>query len=150
MPTTLAGRLLRTRWLVRAPLALYRARLGFLLGHRMLMLEHRGRKTGLPRQVVLEVTDRPGPDRYVVASGLGKTSQWYRNVLADPHVKVSVGGRREVPATARAMTPEESAQTLAEYQRRHRIAWRFLGPVMQEALGADGLAVPMVELTLGE
>lgn len=46
------------------------------------------------------------------------------------------------------MTPEESAQTLSEYQRHHRIAWRFLGPVMQEALGADDIAVPMVELTL--
>lgn len=144
----MAGRLLRTRWLVRAPIALYRAGLGFLFGHRMLLLEHRGRKTGLPRYVVLEVADRPGPQCYVVPSGFGETSQWYRNVLADPRVKVSVGTRRAVPATARAMTREESEATLAGYQRRHPLTWRLLAPAMQEALGADDLAVPMVELNL--
>jgi hypothetical protein len=43
-----AAGLLRTRWIVRAPVGLYRARLGFLLGPRMLMLEHTGRKSGAP------------------------------------------------------------------------------------------------------
>lgn len=47
--------LLRVRWLVRLPLWLYRARLGLLVGHRMLMMEHIGRRSGLRRQVVLEV-----------------------------------------------------------------------------------------------
>ncbi|CAJ1497012.1 nitroreductase family deazaflavin-dependent oxidoreductase [[Mycobacterium] burgundiense] len=145
--STTAGRLLRTRWLMRAPIGLYRAGLGFLLGRRMLMLEHRGRKSGLPRQVVLETVDRPGPQRFVVVSGFGAASQWYRNVLADPRVKVSVGTRRDVPAVARAMTAEESAATLSGYQRRHPIAWRFLAPAMRDTLGED-LALPMVELTL--
>ena len=40
---------------VRAPIWLYRAHLGGFLGHQMLLLTHRGRKTGLPRQTVLEV-----------------------------------------------------------------------------------------------
>ena len=60
-PTALAGRLLRTRWVVRGPLWLYRMRLGFRLGNRMLMLEHRGRSSGLRRYAVLEVVDRPPP-----------------------------------------------------------------------------------------
>ncbi|MGH7735078.1 MAG: nitroreductase family deazaflavin-dependent oxidoreductase, partial [Gemmatimonadales bacterium] len=34
-----AAGLLRVRWLVRAPIGLYRARLGFLFGSRLLMLE---------------------------------------------------------------------------------------------------------------
>lgn len=34
----MAARLLRTRWLVRAPIALFRARLGFVFGRRLLML----------------------------------------------------------------------------------------------------------------
>jgi hypothetical protein len=36
------ARLLRSRWLMRAPIWLYRARLGFLFRSRMLMLEHIG------------------------------------------------------------------------------------------------------------
>jgi hypothetical protein len=44
-----AAALLRTRWLVRAPIWLYRARLGFVFRSQLLMLEHRGRKTGARR-----------------------------------------------------------------------------------------------------
>jgi hypothetical protein len=46
---------------VRAPVWLYRARLGFVFGSRLLMLEHTGRKTGIRRYVVLETVDHPGP-----------------------------------------------------------------------------------------
>ena len=42
------ARLLSNRALMRAS-ALYRARLGFLLGSRALMLEHAGRKSGARR-----------------------------------------------------------------------------------------------------
>ena len=55
----LGARALRTRWLVRAPINLYRVGLGFLFGTRLLMLEHVGRRTGARRYVVLEVVDRP-------------------------------------------------------------------------------------------
>jgi hypothetical protein len=39
----------------KLPIALYRARLGWLLGHRFLLLTHRGRKSGKIHQTVLEV-----------------------------------------------------------------------------------------------
>ncbi|MGH3626024.1 MAG: hypothetical protein ACRDRL_01055, partial [Sciscionella sp.] len=58
--------MLRVRWFVRAPIWLYRARLGFLFGTRLLMLEHIGRTTGERRYVVLEVVARPTPDSYIV------------------------------------------------------------------------------------
>ena len=89
-----AAGLLRVRWLVRAPIWLYRARLGFLLGSRLLMLEHLGRKSGTRRYVVLEVVARPRPGTYVVASGFGTRAQWFRNVRANPHVRVYAGGHR--------------------------------------------------------
>jgi hypothetical protein len=55
-----------TRWLpsrpnrvlgyvLRLPSYLYRLRLGGLLGHRFLLLTHRGRKSGLTRRTPLEV-----------------------------------------------------------------------------------------------
>jgi len=67
------------------------------------MLEHRGRSCGLRRYAVLEVVDRPAPDIYVIVSGFGEASQWYRNLLADPHVRISVGWRRNADAVAKLL-----------------------------------------------
>jgi hypothetical protein len=54
----------------RIPILLYRARLGGLLGHRFVLIHHTGRRTGLPRQVVVEVVTRePESGAVVVASG---------------------------------------------------------------------------------
>ena len=47
-----------SRWLFRMPIGLYRLRLGWLLGDRFLLLHHTGRKSGLPRQAVVEVVTR--------------------------------------------------------------------------------------------
>ena len=50
---------LRHRSLVRAPIWLFRARLGFVFGSRLLMIEHTGRKTGARRYVTVEGIGRP-------------------------------------------------------------------------------------------
>jgi deazaflavin-dependent oxidoreductase (nitroreductase family) len=135
-PVGWAARVLRVRWLVRAPVALYRARLGFLFGSRLLMLEHTGRITGTRRYVVLEVIDRPRSGTYVVASGFGDRSQWFRNVRASPAVRVWVGGRRPAPATARLLSRGEATVVLAAYAARHPRAWAALKPVLETTLGA--------------
>jgi hypothetical protein len=70
------ARVLRNRRLMRAPIWLYQARLGFLFGSRMLLLEHIGRKTGARRYVVLEVVGHARPGTYVVVSGFGDRAQW--------------------------------------------------------------------------
>lgn len=144
----LAGRALRTRWFVRAPIKLYRARLGFLLGHRMLMLEHTGRTSGLSRQVVLEVVERPAADTYVIVSGFGERAQWYRNILAEPAVHVSVGARRHVPARATPMTAAESAAVLARYATERPQTWKRLKGSIEAAVGAPVDTLPMVTLKL--
>lgn len=131
-----AAALLRVRWFVRAPIWLYRARLGFLFGSRLLMLEHLGRTSGARRYVVLEVIARPAPGRYIVASGFGARAQWFRNVHAHPHVRVYLGGRSPVSATAHALTGEQSATALAAYAHAHPRAWRTLKPVFETTLGA--------------
>ena len=41
------------KWGYNLPIALYRVRLGWLLGHRFLLLTHQGRKTGRILQTVL-------------------------------------------------------------------------------------------------
>jgi deazaflavin-dependent oxidoreductase (nitroreductase family) len=50
------------------------------------------RKSGLGRYVVLEVVDHPTPDSYVVASGFGEKAQWFRNVKANPRMRVYTTG----------------------------------------------------------
>lgn len=151
-PTWLAGRigirLLRSRRLMRAPILLYRARLGFVFGSRMLMLEHIGRISGVSRQVVLEVIDRPEPGTYVVASGFGGRAQWYRNVQANPRVRVTVAGDVPRPATARVLSGEDATGALTAYTARHPRAWAALMGVLKTTLEGSIDDLPMVALRL--
>src|SRR5579885_2788029 len=103
------------RTLMRLPLWLYRAHLGWLLGERFLRLTHRGRRTGALRQTVLEVVahDRP-TDTYVVVSGLGERAQWFRNVQVTPQVTITVG-RRQLHMTAVRLDMESAAPIMRDY-----------------------------------
>ncbi|MEU4342497.1 nitroreductase family deazaflavin-dependent oxidoreductase [Nocardia sp. NPDC023852] len=141
-------RLLRTRSFVRAPIGVFRARLGFLFGGRLLLLEHTGRSSGRPRYVVLETVARPSRDRVVIASGFGKQAQWFRNLVADARCWVSIGSRHRVSAVARVLTLDESATVLDGYRREHPKAYRKLGGLIEEATGSDIDQVSLVELTL--
>ncbi len=142
------SRLLKTRWVVRTPIWLYRMRLGFLLGHRMLLLEHVGRRSGQRRYAVLEVVERSGADTYVIVSGFGERAQWYRNVKANPHVRVSVGFRCRTPAVADQLSHQAAAETLDRYARHHPRAWRHLEPALRAALREPNLELPMFALKL--
>ena len=130
------ARLLRVRWLVRAPIWLYRARLGVLLGDRLLMLEHIGRRSGQRRYVVLEVVDHPTAPRWIVVSGCGDRAQWFRNLQANPQVRVYVRSRKPRPATASPLGRTAAEATLRRYAAAHPRAWRTLRPVLERTLGA--------------
>ncbi|ATY13993.1 nitroreductase family deazaflavin-dependent oxidoreductase [Amycolatopsis sp. AA4] len=146
------ARLLRNRRLMRAPIWLYRARLGFLFGSRLLLLEHVGRKTGARRYVVLEVLGRPTRDAYVVASGFGDRAQWYRNLAAEPRVRVASGARGLTSATARKLSTAEADAALAIYVHKHPRAWREFKTILENTLGTAvserDTELPMVELRL--
>ncbi|BBX73814.1 hypothetical protein MSHI_17200 [Mycobacterium shinjukuense] len=148
----LGARLMRSRSLMRAPIWIYKARAGGLFGSRILMLEHIGRKSGARRYAVLEVVDHPVPDTYVVASGFGRKAQWFRNIEANPRVRVYAGSHAPAPATARILDQDETDRTLATYRGRHGRAWARLKPVLVETLESPipdtGAPLPMVELRL--
>lgn len=117
-----------SRILFRAPLAMFRAKLGWIFGNRILLLHHIGRVTGKNREVVLEVVDHdPSTGVYTVASGWGAASAWYRNVLADPRVTIEVG-HRTIAVTAVPLAQAEGADIFARYAMRHRILARYLLP----------------------
>ncbi|MBN1248252.1 MAG: nitroreductase family deazaflavin-dependent oxidoreductase [Anaerolineae bacterium] len=139
------------RLLLRAPIALYRTGLGFVLGGRFVMLEHTGRQSGKSRYTVLEVVrhDREA-DTYVVASGWGERSDWFRNIQKTPEVRISTGLRRRLPGRALRLPRAEAERELCDYARRHPRASATLSRFM---IGEDGgdcravaRAVPVVAL----
>ncbi len=142
------SRLLNTRAAVRAPITLFRWGLGFLFGGRLMMLTHRGRTSGRPRYVVLEVVERPTRDVVVVASGFGERAQWYRNLEADPRCLVSVGLRTGVPAVAHLLPDDENETVLARYAARYPRSWKELRRAITETTGDPRSPVPVVRLAL--
>lgn len=123
------------RRLMRAPLGLYRAGLGWVLGRRFLRLEHTGRRSGARREAVLEVAGEIGGSP-VVVSGYGTASDWYRNVVADPRVGVT-WGRRSFPAEARRLDPAEAGEVLRRYRDDHPRAAAVLGDRLGVSLVDD-------------
>lgn len=148
----IAGKVLRSRRLVRAPIWIYQARAGALFGPRMLMLEHIRRKSGVARLAVLEVVGHGSPDTWVVASGFGRKAQWFRNIEANPQVRVYAGSHGPRPATARVLDQDEADRALAAYRDRHPLAWQRLRLVLEETLGTPitdtDTPLPMVEFRL--
>lgn len=107
------------RALFRAPIHLYRWHLGGVLGGRFLLLEHLGRKSGKPRQVVLEVVNHDAVgDGYVVAAGFGPRTDWYRNLRAQPNAMIQVGRRRS-PIVAEFLDQDAGAEFMAHYGTEH-------------------------------
>ena len=116
------------RTIFRAPIYLYRARLGWLLGNRVLLLHHIGHVSGKERHAVLEVVEHdPADDSFVVASGWGSTAAWYRNVIHSPDVTIQVG-RRTIAVTAVKLTRDEGAETFVRYAIKHRSSAKYLLP----------------------
>jgi deazaflavin-dependent oxidoreductase (nitroreductase family) len=123
------------RAVARAPIVLYRLGLGGLLGSRFVLLTCIGRKSGRPRQVVLEAVAHEG-DTVFLASGYGGQAQWFRNIVADPRVQYQVGWRRRT-GLARPLPPAESGRRLAEYAQRHpRTAAGLMRMVGQDVDGS--------------
>lgn len=119
------------RWLARLPTGLYRVGLGGLLGSRFLLIEHRGRRSGLTRRTVVEVVRHdPDADAWIVASGWGERAQWFRNLQADPRARVT-HGRRRCGAAARPLSPSEAEREMLDYGHRNpravRAVARFSG-----------------------
>jgi len=110
----------------RLPVMLYRLHLGWILDHRFLLLTHRGRVSGFPRQTVLEVVRYDAARRvYTVVAGFGPTSDWYRNLQAHPAIEVRCALQRFRPVQ-RFLSPVEGAEMLSWYERHHPRAMRML------------------------
>ncbi len=114
-------------YLFRAPAYLYRWRLGWMLGHRILLLTHIGRRTGLRRQTVLEVVEyrKQGPE-VVVVNGFGRNSDWVLNIEAKHGEEVTVGTQHFI-AAHRFLAEEEAMSVMQGYEHRNR----FIAPIVR-------------------
>ncbi|MDG4824961.1 nitroreductase family deazaflavin-dependent oxidoreductase [Asanoa sp. WMMD1127] len=130
------GRLLRA--LFRVPVPLLRWRLGAIFGHRVVLIEHFGRRTGVRRQTAVEVIGRDRRSGTItVASGYGGRADWYRNLRANPRATVVDGARRRT-VEAFVVSPDDAAGTMVGYAQQHpRIAPRVARMLGYEVDGTD-------------
>ncbi len=118
------------RALLRLPIILYRLHLGWLMGERLVLLNHIGRKTGQVHQTVVEIIGHDtASDSYYIVSGWGYKSNWYQNLLAHPTINIQVGWRR-LKVQAESVPPVEGAQILVNYRQHHPLAARELSRLM--------------------
>jgi deazaflavin-dependent oxidoreductase (nitroreductase family) len=118
------------RLLFRAPIWLYKARLGWMLGKRFLKITHTGRTSGQPREVVLEVVKHDlSTKAYYVAAAWGDKSDWVKNVRADPRVQIQVG-RQKMDAIAQQLSQDESETVILDYAQRHPATMKSLAGFM--------------------
>jgi len=129
-------------WFWRAPIWLYRWNLGWLLGERFMLLTHTGRKSGLPRQAVLEIIGGE-KNTYYASSGFGEKAQWYQNIIATPEVTIQIG-RKKFAARAERLPYEEAKAVLAKYAQKHPTALREMSKIL--GLSYDGSAESLAKL----
>jgi deazaflavin-dependent oxidoreductase (nitroreductase family) len=104
------------RLIKKPPQLAYALGLGPLIGHRVLLLTTIGRKTGLPRTTPLQYEKIDG--QYFVGSAKGVKADWYRNLVANPQVKVRVKGEK-FTGTAETTTDPARIADFLEYRLRH-------------------------------
>ncbi|MDJ0350778.1 nitroreductase family deazaflavin-dependent oxidoreductase [Cryobacterium sp. PH29-G1] len=123
------------RRLFHLPVYLFHARLGFLFGHRFLMLVHRGRKSGKTYETPLEVVhyDRASREAIVVA-GWGAKSQWLHNVEAGLAQEIWIGTARYVPSM-RQLGLHEAEVVFEHYEKHSGIPRRIVQRVLSRLLG---------------
>jgi deazaflavin-dependent oxidoreductase (nitroreductase family) len=109
---------------------LYNLGLAPLLGRLILLLTTTGRKSGLPRVTPLQYELIDG--QFYIGSARGTKADWFRNILADPHVRVRLKSR-EFAGIAEPITDFTLVADFLELRlRRHP---RMVGMILK----SDGL-----------
>lgn len=105
------------------------------MGKRFLSVTHRGRRSGRLHDTVLEVAVYHAErQESIVSSAYGSTADWYRNIEAEPALRVRTGRKDYVPEQ-RFLSREEAREAAAEFCRLHR--WEAkLAPRVLPAIGA--------------
>lgn len=100
------------KWLFKVPVLFYQLGLP-LFGDFILLLTHRGRKSGKLHHTPLEYRREEGTSYRIITAGWGGHTDWRRNIEVDPHVTVQAG-RERYPAMAEQLTEGEVAAFLIQ------------------------------------
>jgi deazaflavin-dependent oxidoreductase (nitroreductase family) len=101
---------------LKLPLPLYRIGLGWMFGHRFMLVTHLGRRSGKVRRTVLAVLRYDAETKEIMAISAWSASEWYKNILVCPALQVETGFTRYAPAQ-RFLAPEEIATLFEAYRR---------------------------------
>lgn len=112
---------LRPNWLRRRlakwPLLPYRMGLGFLIAGQVLILTTRGRASAKQRRTPLwYVSD--GDDIYCL-SGWGPSSDWWKNLEADPKALLQIGMKRWELRGEVITEPQRVERILSKFQKKY-------------------------------
>ncbi len=106
----------RIKTVQRVHQRLYRSGKGWIVGRLILLLEHKGRRTG--RVYATPLQYEKIQDAYYVGAARGLKSDWFRNLQADPCVHVWVG-TAEFDGVAETVTEPQRIVEFLQY-RLHR------------------------------
>jgi deazaflavin-dependent oxidoreductase (nitroreductase family) len=112
---------------------LYAHRLGRLLGRRILLLHHTGRRSGRRYTTPLEVVGHSPSGAPIVVAGLGD-SDWLRNLASGGPAAATIRSTTE-PVTANVLPAGDVAEVLAAYERRHGPAAPLVRRLLSMLLG---------------
>ncbi|HEX8034758.1 MAG TPA: nitroreductase family deazaflavin-dependent oxidoreductase [Ktedonobacterales bacterium] len=105
-------------WGFRAPVALYRAGLGWLFGGSLVLINHIGRTSGRPYQTLVELIERDRQTGSVtVVAGYGERTQWYQNLRAHPDTIIQLGNKR-IAVRAVFVSPVDGGDLLVRAARK--------------------------------
>jgi len=114
------------RLLKLPPQLIYGIGLGSIYGRLVLLLTTTGRKSGKPRVTPLQYEEIDG-DIYI-ASARGTKSDWFRNAVANPEVRVRVRSRQFEGKAEPVTNPNRIADFLEIRLKRHP---RMVGAIMR-------------------
>ncbi len=121
----------------RLPIWLYRLKLGRLMGHRALLLQHVGHLSGKPRQAMLEVIHFEREENiHYVASGFGEKAHWYQNIQHTPDVTIEVAGEN-LPVRAERLPEDTAERIFRDYHHRHPNALKNLSKLVGYTLSGN-------------
>ncbi len=109
----------------KSPIFLYRLGLGWLLGHRFMMLMHVGRRSRKTYRTILAVLRYDARTKEVVAISAWTGSDWYKNIQAHPALEAEIGFTRYAPEF-RVLPPEEIAVLFEQYRDKHPLFCRIV------------------------
>ena len=117
---------------------------GRLVGAPIVILTHRGRRSGMVYRTPVEaIVEDDAAGEVVVSPMRGRRGDWFRNIVAGGLVEVSLRGESFSPEW-RELSEAENREALERYRSEHPVYGRFVLWTLARLHGLDGETLPAV------